>query len=207
MKIGYARVSTREQNLDMQIEALKAAGCEKIFSEKLSGRIGSRPELDACLSFIRQGDTLIVYKLDRLGRSLRNILMLLDGFKDKGIHFISLQDNISTEGATGQLITNVLGAFAQFERDLIVERTQEGRRIAKEKGVKFGRKATINKNNVAKQKSCIKLYQTGTSIRQIQKILHIGSAGTVYRILRRNGIELKSKQDEQRENKTSINKL
>ncbi len=206
MRIGYARVSTREQNLDMQIEALKAAGCEKIFSEKLSGRIGSRPELDACLSFIRQGDTLIVYKLDRLGRSLRNILMLLDGFKDKGIHFVSLQDNISTEGATGQLITNVLGAFAQFERDLIVERTQEGRRIAKEKGVKFGRKATINKNNVAKQKSCIKLYQTGTSIRQIQKILHIGSAGTVYRILRRNGIELKSKQDEQRENNTSINK-
>ena len=188
MKIGYARVSTREQNLNMQIEALKAAGCEKIFSEKLSGRIGSRPELDACLSFIRQGDTLIVYKLDRLGRSLRNILMLLDGFRDKGIHFVSLQDNISTEGATGQLITNVLGAFAQFERDLIVERTQEGRRIAKEKGVK------------------IKLYQTGTSIRQIQKILHIGSTGTVYRILRRNGIELKSKQDEQRENKTSINK-
>ena len=185
---------------------MKAAGCEKIFSEKLSGRIGSRPELDACLSFIRQGDTLIVYKLDRLGRSLRNILMLLDRFKDKGIHFVSLQDNISTEGATGQLITNVLGAFAQFERDLIVERTQEGRRIAKEKGVKFGRKATINKNNVAKQKSCIKLYQTGTSIRQIQKILHIGSAGTVYRILRRNGIELKSKQDEQRENNTSINK-
>ena len=168
MRIGYARVSTREQNLDMQIEALEAAGCEKIFSEKLSGRIGSRPELDACLSFIRQGDTLIVYKLD------------------------SLQDNISTEGATGQLITNVLGAFAQFERDLIVERTQEGRRIAKEKGVKFGRKAAINKNNVAKQESCIKLYQTGTPIRQIQKILHIGSAGTVYRILRRNGIELKS---------------
>lgn len=207
MKIGYARVSTRKQNLDMQIEALKAAGCEKIFSEKLSGRIGICPELDACLSFIRQGDTLIVYKLDRLGRSLRNILMLLDGVRDKGILFVSLQDNISTEGGTGQLITNVLGAFAQFERDLIVERTQEGRRIAKEKEVKFGRKATINKNNVAKQKSCIKLYQTGTSIRQIQKILHIGSTGTVYRILRRNGIELKSKQDEQRENKTSINKL
>ena len=91
---------SREQNLDMQIEALKAAGCEKIFSEKLSGCIESRPELDACLSFIRQGDTLIVYKLDRLGRSLRNILMLLDGFRDKGIHFISLQDNISTEGTT-----------------------------------------------------------------------------------------------------------
>ncbi|WP_368238085.1 recombinase family protein, partial [Bacteroides caccae] len=96
MRIGYARVSTREQNLDMQIEALEAAGCEKIFSEKLSGRIGSRPELDACLSFLREGDTLVVYKLDRLGRSLKNILTLLEDFKNRGIQFTSLQDNIST---------------------------------------------------------------------------------------------------------------
>lgn len=192
MKIGYARVSTREQNLDMQLEALKAAGCEKIFSEKITGRQQSRPELDACLNFIREGDTLIVYKLDRLGRSLRNIILLLDDFKRKGIRFTSLQDNISTEGATGQLMTNILGAFAQFERDLIYERTQEGRRIAKEKGVKFGRKTLINKNNIVKQKSCIQLYESGTPVRDIQKILDIGSSGTVYRLLRRNGIMLKS---------------
>ena len=84
------------------------------------------------------------------------------------------------------------GAFAQFERDLIHERTQEGRRIAKEKGVKFGRKTLINKNNIAKQKSCIQLYESGTPVREIQKILNIGSSGTVYRLLRRNGIALKS---------------
>ena len=93
---------------------------------------------------------------------------------------------------SGQLMNNILGAFAQFERDLIYERTQEGRRIAKEKGVKFGRKTLINKNNIAKQKSCIQLYESGTPVREIQKILNIGSSGTVYRLLRRNGIALKS---------------
>lgn len=192
MKIGYARVSTKGQSLEVQIKALTAAGCEKIFAEKLTGRLQSRPELDTCLNFIREGDTLVVYKLDRLGRSLKNIIMLLEDFKKKGIQFISLQDNISTEGATGQLMANILGAFAQFERDLIYERTQDGRRIAKEKGVKFGRKALINRENIAKQESCIRLYQSGTPVREIQKILNIGSSGTVYRLLRRNGIELKS---------------
>ena len=177
MKIGYARVSTREQHLDMQLEALKAAGCEKIFSEKMTGRQQNRPELDACMNFLREGDTL---------------LTLLEDFKNRGILFTSLQDNISTEGAIGQLMNNILGAFAQFERDLIHERTQEGRRIAKEKGVKFGRKTLINKNNIAKQKSCIQLYESGTPVREIQKILNIGSSGTVYRLLRRNGIALKS---------------
>ena len=126
MKIGYARVSTKEQHLDMQLEALKAAGCEKIFSEKMTGRQQNRPELDACLSFLREGDTLVVYKLDRLGRSLKNILTLLEDFKNRGIQFTSLQDNISTEGAIGQLMNNILGAFAQFERDTISERTKEG---------------------------------------------------------------------------------
>lgn len=167
MKIGYARVSTKEQNLEMQLEALKVAGCEKIFAEKLSGCLQSRPELDACLNFIREGDTLVVYKLDQLGRSLKNIIMLLEDFKKKGILFISLQDNISTEGATGQLMANILGAFAQFERDLIYERTQEGKRIAKEKGVRFGRKTLINRDNIAKQESCIRLYQSGTPVREI----------------------------------------
>ena len=107
MKIGYARVSTKEQHLDMQLEALKAAGCEKIFSEKMTGRQQNRPELDACLSFLREGDTLVVYKLDRLGRSLKNILTLLEDFKNRGIQFTSLQDNISTEGAIGQLMNNI----------------------------------------------------------------------------------------------------
>ena len=113
--------------------ALKAAGCEKIFSEKMTGRQQNRPELDACLSFLREGDTLVVYKLDRLGRSLKNILTLLEDFKNRGIQFTSLQDNISTEGAIGQLMNNILGAFAQFERDLIYERTQEAEESPRKK--------------------------------------------------------------------------
>ena len=193
MKIGYARVSTKEQHLDMQLEALKAAGCEKIFSEKMTGRQQNRPELDACLNFLREGDTLVVYKLDRLGRSLKNILTLLEDFKNRGIQFTSLQDNISTEGAIGQLMNNILGAFAQFESvTLFMREPKKAEESPRKKGVKFGRKTLINKNNIAKQKSCIQLYESGTPVREIQKILNIGSSGTVYRLLRRNGITLKS---------------
>lgn len=163
-----------------------------MFSEKLSGGIRNRPELDACLDFIREGDTLVVYKLDRLGRSLKDIISLLELFKKKGVSFTSLQDNISTEGATGQLMANILAAFAQFERDLIIERTGEGRRIAKEKGVKFGRKSSINKKNIAKEKSVLELYKSGTSVRKIKDILQIGSLQTIYRYLKKNNVALKS---------------
>ena len=189
MKIGYARVSTREQNLDMQLEALKACGCTRIFTEKVSGMIAQRPELKECLNYLREGDTLVVYKLDRLGRSLKNLIALLDELKQKSISFVSLQDNLSTEGANGQLFTNILGAFAQFERDLIVERCQEGRKIAKSKGVKFGRtKDKVNEENEAKVKSCAQLYQAGSTIREIMKALRIGSRETVYRYLKKEGI-------------------
>lgn len=189
MKIGYARVSTREQNLDMQLEALQSSGCTRIFTEKISGTIARRPELEECLNHLREGDTLVVYKLDRLGRTLKNLITLLDELKKKGIAFVSLQDNLSTEGANGQLLTNILGAFAQFERDLIVERCQEGRKIAKSKGVKFGReKDKVNKGNEAKVKSCIQLYQAGSTIQEIMQSLRIGSRETVYRYLKKGGI-------------------
>lgn len=189
MKIGYARVSTREQNLDMQLEALKSSGCTRIFTEKVSGTIAERPELKECLNYLREGDTLVVYKLDRLGRSLKNLIELLDGLKQKSISFVSLQDNLSTEGANGQLFTNILGAFAQFERDLIVERCQEGRKIAQSKGVKFGRiKDKVNKENEAKVKSCIQLYQAGSTISEIMQALRIGSRETIYRYLEKGGI-------------------
>ena len=190
-KIGYARVSTKDQNLDVQLMALRDFGCEQLFFEKLSGTIAHRPQLDACLSFLRQGDVLVVYKLDRLGRSLKNLIELLDGLKDRGVGFVSLQDNISTEGAAGQLMLNILGAFAQFERDLILERTAEGRKAAKEKGVRFGRKSAVNASTKAKEESCVKLYEIGTPVREIQKILGIGSSETIYRLLKRKGVELK----------------
>lgn len=191
-KIGYARVSTKEQNLDVQLMALRDFGCEQLFFEKLSGTIAHRPQLDACLSFLRKGDVLVVYKLDRLGRSLKNLIELLDSLKDREVGFVSLQDNISTEGAAGQLMLNILGAFAQFERDLILERTAEGRKTAKERGVRFGRKSLVNASTKAKEESCVTLYKIGTPVRKIQEILKIGSSETIYRILRRQGVELKN---------------
>lgn len=196
MKIGYARVSTKDQNLDMQIEALEKAGCEKIYSEKRSGTKNNRPELRACLKYLRPGDTLVVYKLDRIGRTLIYIVSLINELKSKDIHFLSIKDNISTEGSTGKLVTHILASLAEFERDLIIERTQEGRRIAKEKGVRFGKKSQYNKDSEEKIKECITMYKAGVPIRSIMRILKIGSMQTVYRFLRNNGIELKKRKKE-----------
>lgn len=190
MKVGYARVSTKDQSLDMQLQALEANNCERLFKEKISGKGTIQPQLQECLNFLREGDTLVVYKLDRLGRSLKNILALLDELNSRGVTFISLQDNLSTEGANAQLMINLLGTFAQFERDLIVERCQEGRKVAKAKGVKFGRLAgKVNKLNEGKVDTCVQLYQLGKSIDSIMQILDIGSKETVYHYLRKKGIK------------------
>lgn len=192
MKIGYARVSTREQNLELQIESLKDAGCTQLFAEKISGKIGDRPELNKCLEYLRNGDTLVVYKLDRLGRSLKNIVTLLDKLKNEGIGFVSIQDNITTEGAMGELMTNIIAAFAQFEADIIVERCQEGRRVAKARGTKFGRPPGYNKENAEKVEQCAMLYNSGVSIVDIKKLLHIENE-TIYRYLKKSGTALNRK--------------
>lgn len=189
MKIGYARVSTKEQNLDVQLTKLKENGCEMIFQEKKSGVLVERLELNKCLEYLREGDTLLVYKLDRLGRSLKSIISLLDRLKERGVYFLSIEDKISTEGAANQLMTHIIGAFAQFERDIIIERCQEGRTVAKEKGVKFGRPVDkVNKKNEEKIKQCAALYNSGSSIMDIMKTLKIGQE-TIYRYLRKQGIE------------------
>ena len=189
MKIGYARVSTREQNLDLQIQALEESGCELIFKEKISGVADKRPELEKCLDHLRKGDVLVVYKLDRLGRSLRSILWTIDRLKKNDIAFVSLNDNISTLGPAGELMANIIGACAQFERDIIVERCKDGRRIAKEKGVKFGRPPKkVNNKNTEKVDSCAKLYLAGSSVSSIKKALAIGSYETIYRFLALKGI-------------------
>ncbi|NDV84854.1 recombinase family protein [Bacteroides sp. 51] len=190
MKIGYARVSTPGQKLDIQKKLLKENGCELIFTDKYTGTRFNRPGFEECLQKLRKGDTLVVCKLDRLGRSLRSVLELLDKFQEDGIAFISLQDNITTEGHYGKLMTNILGALAQFERDVIVERTSAGRQLAKEKGVVFGRpKGGINKEHEAKVSSCASLYRSGESVVNIMKVLNIKSLETIYRYLRKSGIE------------------
>ena len=129
MRIGYARVSTTAQNLDMQIEALNNAGCEKIYTEKESG-VKERPVLKELLSFIRQGDTLVVYKLDRLGRSVRELLAMVDDLREKGISLIALQDSIDATTPGGKMMMQLFAILAEYERNLIIERCQTGRKVA-----------------------------------------------------------------------------
>ena len=183
--IGYARVSTREQNLCMQIVALQKFGCEKIFSEKVSG-VKERPVLKECLGYLREGDTLVVYKFDRIGRSLKDLVNIFADLHRRGIMLTSIEDHVDASSPSGKLMMNIFASLAEFERDLIRERTGEGRAAALKKGVKFGRpKQQHNEKAIA----CANLYRSGMTVLQIQEQLSIKSKSTVYRFLRQNGIE------------------
>lgn len=138
--IGYARVSTPEQRLDMQLDALKRAGCEKIFADHgISGAVGERPALTEAVDALKPGDTLVVYKLDRLGRSVHHLADLLRRFEDDGVHFCSLTEGINTATSGGKLVFHVFAAVAQFQRDLIAENTVCGLEAARRRGSQIGR--------------------------------------------------------------------
>lgn len=186
MKVGYARVSTTAQSLDMQIKALTDAGCERIFEEKVSG-VGERGELKAALQYLRDGDTLVVYKLDRLGRSMKDLLSIIEQLQAKNVALVSLRDNIDTSSTAGKLVMHIFAALSEFERDLIRERTGEGRVAAMKKGVRFGRPKQEQRSN--KAIACANLYRSGMTVTQIQEQLSIKSKSTVYRFLRQNNIE------------------
>ena len=142
--IGYARVSTDEQNLSLQIDALKAVGCEKIFSDQgISGSLASRPNLNRALRTLRAGDKLVVWRLDRLGRSLVNLIQLLDQLGEKGVRFHSLNENIDTTSSGGRLVFHMMAALAEFERTLISERTRAGMAAARAKGKHVGRPPSL----------------------------------------------------------------
>lgn len=183
-KIGYARVSTKDQNLDLQLEALKEVGCEKVFSEKKSG-LRERPQLEAALTYLRPGDIFVVYKY-RIGRSLKDLLNIVSSIHERGIQIQSLKDNIDTSSTSGKLMMNIFASLAEFERDLIVERTTAGRKAALGKGKKFGR-PKIKRHT--KAKATASLYKNGMTIDEIQKQLGIKSKSSVYRFLRIEGIE------------------
>ena len=148
MIIGYARVSTTDQNCDYQIDELTKVGCEKVFVEKASAKTKERPELNRLLDTLRQGDIVVVHKLDRLGRSLKDLIALLDTFKSNGVQFKSLSENIDTTTSTGKLVFNVIGAIAEFERDIIVERTKAGLNAARARGRKGGRKQKLSDKDI-----------------------------------------------------------
>ncbi len=149
MKIGYSRISTQEQNADLQFDALRQAGCEKFFSDKVSGSKADRPGLAAALEYARTGDSLVVWRLDRLGRNLKHLLEVVEGLEKNGIGFVSLQDGFDTTTNGGKLFFHIFGALAEFERSLIQERTKAGLEAARARGRIGGRKEKLNSAQVA----------------------------------------------------------
>ncbi len=146
--VGYARVSSFGQSLDIQLEKLKKYGCDKIFFEKASGVSTERPEFDKCISYIREGDSLVITKLDRMARSSLHLGKLVEIFKSKDINFVVLDQNIDTSTAQGMLMFQMLSSFAEFENELRKERQTEGIKKAIDNGVKFGRPTTLTKEKI-----------------------------------------------------------
>lgn len=181
MKIGYARVSTKDQNLDLQIKALQESGCQEIFSEKVSA-VKERPELERMIRILRKGDIVIVWKLDRLGRSLKHLIDLMTMFRDQGVEFISVNDNIDTTTIHGRLIFNIFASFAEFERELISERTKAGLAAAREKGRIGGRKPGLSRESIGKAFAALHLSEQNMPVSDIRKQLNI-SKSTYYRYL------------------------
>ncbi len=181
MKIGYARVSTDDQNPDLQLAALKQAGCKRkrIFTDKATGAHVKRPELTKCLKALAEGDTLIVWKLDRLGRSLRDLIGLLDDLKARGVAFRSLTEVIDTTTPTGRAMWQMIGILAELERSLIQERTKAGRLAAVARGVKMGRKLKLTPQQVAHAR---KLIEQGERHDTVAQSLNV-SRRTLYRAL------------------------
>lgn len=180
MKYGYARVSTDDQNPALQIAALDAAGCEKVFKDEgIGGATMKRPALVRCLDRLEAGDTLIVWKLDRLGRSLRDLIAMLDDLKGRGVKFRSLTEAIDTETPTGRAMWQMIGVLAELERSLITERTRAGVKAAQSRGVKFGRKPKLQAQQIIHAR---KLVDQGEPVRTVAKLLGVDRA-TVYRVL------------------------
>lgn len=148
MRIGYARVSTEDQTLDLQRDALKRAKCRQVYEEHASGKTASRPELEACLKSLRKGDTLVVWRLDRLGRSLGDLIQLTTEFRSRGIELESLTEKLETGSPAGKLVFHVFAALAEFERNLIRERTSAGLRAARARGRKGGRPRKLSPKDI-----------------------------------------------------------
>jgi len=179
MKIGYARVSTEDQNPDLQLTALKRVGCGKIFTDTAPGANAKRPALARCFKTLKAGDVLTVRKLDRLGRSLRDLIALLDDLKAQGVAFRSLTEAIDTETPTGRAMWQMVGILAELEQSLIHERTKAGRMAAVACGVRTGRKPLLSAQQTNHAR---KLIEQGESPGHVAKSLKV-SRRTLYRVL------------------------
>ena len=176
---AYARVSTADQNLDRQLVALKNYGIDIMYCEKMSGTKKSRPELDRMLKEVENGDTIVIESLSRLGRSVKNLAELMEVFNQRNIRLVSLKETIDTTTPTGKLLFTILSSLAQFERDVLVERTQEGLAAARARGRNGGRPKT----DETAVKKAVALYQTKQySLKEIQELTGVSSS-TIYRVL------------------------
>ena len=183
MLIGYARVSTQDQNLDLQSEALTKAGCEKIFNDKISDSRAERPGLTKALEMLREGDTLVVWKLDRLGRSVKNLVDLVGELHQQGIQFKSLTDAIDTGTPSGRFFFHVMASLAEMERELTVERTRAGLEVARQLGRKGGRRRQMTESKIESAK---KLLANGVPPRDVAMNLGV-SVPTLYRWIPASG--------------------
>jgi len=177
-RIGYARVSTEDQELALQLDALAKAGCETVYQEKVSGKKLERPELAHCLKALREGDTLVVWRMDRLGRSLAHLVQTIAELEARGVAFESLTEKIETASATGKLMFHVFAAMAEFERNLISERTIAGLKAARARGRKGGRKPSLDAQQ--KKEIAALLRDPEISVTEVAKRYGV-SRNTIYR--------------------------
>ena len=180
MLVGYARVSTQDQKPELQLDALKLAGCEKVFQEKASGAQRDRPELKAALDYIRQGDTIVVWKLDRLARSLKQLLETVEDLEGRGIGLKSLTENIDTGTSGGRLVFHIFGALAEFERSIIRERTIAGLAAARSRGRVGGRPKSLTDDDVAAARAMLR--EPDITAKDVAGRLNV-SVATLYRYL------------------------
>lgn len=182
MKFGYARVSTQDQNLALQIDALTVEICDEYISEKVSSRHNNRPEWDGLLPKLRVGDTVIVYKLDRIARTTTELLRIVEDFQNRGVALKSLQEPwADTTSSVGKLIITVMAGIAEFERDLIRQRSRDGREAAQKRGVKFGRPRKLSHTQVS---LITDAHENGASVRELAYSFGVGR-DTIYRLVKR----------------------
>ncbi len=190
MLIGYVRVSRNEQNLDLQLDSLKKAGVEEIFKEKVGGSSKDRSEFDRMLTLLRRGDTVVVWRIDRLGRSTLALVRLMADLREQGIEFRSLTEGIDTTTSMGRLWYTLSAVFAENEREIIRERTLAGLAAARARGRIGGRRFGLSDKAKQTAKTAKVLYDSGQSVRTILKALNIGSTTTLYKYLRLEGAQI-----------------
>lgn len=191
--IGYARVSTKEQNEARQLESLKAAGCTRLYIDKVSGATTERPELQRMLSELEQGDTIVIHELSRLSRSTKDLIDLVDTLKEKGVGLRSVTDSwldLSENNPMSEFMFTIFSGLAQYERKLIKQRQEEGIAIAKANGKYKGKQTKLVEGGEeeVRMRAIVNAYKEGTSIADIRKTYKVGT-GTIYRLIEREGIE------------------